>query len=373
MRPVNKGPGVAYVPPANLSWNRFNNQGGETAAWTALTNVFGITTNPNPLVLALSDCLQMLLDLKVGAVVNPAYGTTARTAIMDKATEVYKTAAVPLYDAIGPFCSYCETAIPGLLEVEHRAPKAEYPTLMTHWINFLLTCGPCNTQKGNKPLRANAALLPPPPPLNPNSQSDALFYQRIRDNFTWPDYWNGSFQHFWLDFQISNDAGVSWASMNLSDATNLQNTYLAGSDLATRRVWANVRYNGANYSNVLAQVIVQPVGDDLVGLCGLNVPGNGTYDRRLFNRTLAWFSTLDLMRPLMQINDEQQFNQLWPIIQYSSVSTGFWSLWVMLLSQFNDFAVPRPHSLAYWLYADDDASSFYPGTNTSNITLPPRV
>jgi len=372
MRPVTKGAGTGYTPATTLSWNRYNNKHQQTEAWTALNALTGVGTDP--LVLTLTAALQLALTVAVTAKPN-ATQRTAKSAIIDKATEIYKTAAGPLATAVGTFCSYCETAIPGLLEVEHVAPKASYPTLMTTWANFLLACGPCNNVKGENPGRATAAVNPPPPALNATTGTDTAFYDKIRNLYAWPDWWDGTFQFFPIDFQMSPDNGTTWVSMSYADASDLEDNYLVSQDLNTRAIRADLRHDGQLYYNVLVAAVVQPWGQNLVQLCGLNNPGNTgvnkTYDRRLYNRTLAWFQILDLLRPLMNIDDEQTFLQLWPFIQYSSASTGFWSVWVTLLSQFNDFATP-PHSLGYWLYADSTAAQFYPGTNTTNIVLPPR-
>jgi hypothetical protein len=372
MRPVDKGAGAGYVPPDTLSWNKLNNKKKITPAWKAISAVSGVSTSP--LVLPLTTCLQLALDAVV-ATDPTANQTTAKKAIIEKATEIYKTAAGPLATAVGPFCSYCETAIPGLLEVEHVAPKASYPTLMTTWANFLLSCGPCNNKKSENPDRAAAAVNPPPPALDPSTGTDTAFYDKIRNMYAWPDWWNGTFQFFPIDFQMSPDNGATWQSMSLADASNLQDNYLVSQDLNTRAIRADIVHGGQQYANVLVAAVVLPWDQNLVQLCGLNNPGNTggnkTYDRRLYNRTLAWFQILEVMRPLMNIDDEQTFLQLWPIIQYSSASTGFWSLWVTLLSQYNDFDNP-PHSLGYWLFASANAATFYPGTNATNIVLPPR-
>jgi hypothetical protein len=371
MRPVLKGNGPGYVPPATLSWNRYNNSHQQTAAYTALISVFNDTTYPNPLVLDLAQCLEMVLKINLQLVTGPSTAA-AKSAIMDKASEVYKLASIPLVDALGGFCAFCETSIPGLVEVEHVANKAIYPTYMTTWENFVPTCGPCNTAKANKPDRATVVAWDGA--LNPNLPDDTPFYDVIRHHYAWPDLWNGTYQYFPLDFQMSEDDGATWTSLSLADAVDLQDNYQTGSNLQQRKVWADLRHGGVLYWDVLVRVRVLPVDDDLVALCGLNKADTaGTYDRRVYNRTVAWFSILSILRPLMEIDNEKQFLQFWPVVQHMSVATGFWSLWVTLLSQFNDF-VPWPgtHSLGWWLYNDLNAETFYPGTNPANIQLPPR-
>ena len=372
MRPVTKGAGAGYVPAPTLSWARYNNKHVQTPAWTALNALTGQTTDP--LVLTVPNALALALAAVV-ATPPSASQTAAKKAIIDKATDIYKTAAAPLAAAVGSFCRYDETSVPGPLEVEHVANKAFYPTLMTTWDNFLLACGPCNTAKGDDPTRAVAAVNPPPPALDPATGTDLQFSAKIRDLYAWPDSYNGTFQYFWTDFQISLDNGATWQQMTYADAANLDQNYLVSQDLNTRVVRADVWHNGALRANAMVYVVVQPWEQNLVEMCNLNAlgntSGNKTYDRRMYNRTLAWFSILEIMRPLMTIDNEDTFLLLWPIIQYSSASTGFWSLWVTLLSQYNDFANP-PHSLGYWLYADPTAATFYPGTNTANIQLPRR-
>jgi len=45
-------------------------------------------------------------------------------------------------------CGYCEDSAAD--EVEHIKPKSLYPEATFVWLNYLYTCGPCNTCKNNK-------------------------------------------------------------------------------------------------------------------------------------------------------------------------------------------------------------------------------
>src|ERR1700720_3527725 len=103
------------------------------------------------------DCLDAWLRQVEGS--RPLGGTKsdqteAVASIRNKVTAAYKLAAVPLTEELGAFCSFCETPLPGLLEVEHCVPKSEYPSFALNWENFLLACSPCNTAKGNVPSRS---------------------------------------------------------------------------------------------------------------------------------------------------------------------------------------------------------------------------
>ena len=370
MRPVTKGKGASYAPAATVSWKRYNNEGNQTASYTALITVFNIKNYPDPLVRNVADCLLMVLKINLKVVKGPK-AQPAKNAIMNKVSEVYKLASGPLVKAVGAFCAFCETSIPGLVEVEHVANKAMYPTYMVKWENFLPTCGPCNTAKGNKPDRDTVASWKPA--IDANQLKDKPFYDRIRADYTWPDLDSDTYQFFPLDFQMSDDDGDTWESLSLADAANLKVNFLASSNLQQRKVWATLKHGRNVYQGVQVRVQVKPVDQDLVKLCQLNKneASAGTYDRRAYNRTLAWFSALDILRPLMQIDDEEQFLQLWPLVHYASAAMGFWSLWVTLLSQFDDFEQP-PKDLGYWLYSDPRAANFYPGTDKSNIVIPPR-
>jgi hypothetical protein len=369
MRPVNKGAGATYVPPVNISWNKYNNKQAITAAWAAMS-ALSLNTN-NPLVLSIANCLQIVLDNLI-APMPPAAAAAGKKAVMDKVADVYKMGAGPLALALGPFCAYCETSIPGLIEVDHIANKNYFPTYTTTWANFLPSCGPCNNTKSNTPSRAALGASPPLPAIATTNSSDLPFYTKLRTEYAWPDYYNSTYQDFWLDFQFSPDNAM-WTSLDVADAASLQHNYLISQNIATRTVQADVIHQGAMQLNQYVRVFVQEpnAAPNLATLCGLNNMGNDTYDRRLFNRTVAWFSILDIMRPLMAIQDEATFLQLWPVIQMASKAFGFWSLWVTLLSQYNDFDQPA-HSLGLWLYTDPDAATYYPGTVTAGIELPPR-
>lgn len=370
MRPVNKGLGPGYVVPPTFSWNQYNNQHQVTAAWQALSNITGITTNP--LVLTVDASLQIALrqvskQPPIPLNLQNDY-KTAYTAVMAKVSDVYKTATVPLATALGSFCAYCETAIPGLLEVDHVAPESQFPTYSVSWDNFLPACGPCNNTKSSTPNRATVSTFPPGTP--PATEAD--YYLRIRQHYPWPDMYDDTFQLLPNILFFQNSEDNTWYEMDLADSVDLQDNYLVSANIATREVRADLRYDGQLYYNQLVYVQVSPADNDLVLLVGLNKDPtqSSTYDRRAFNRTVAWFSMLDFIRPIMQITDQPQFLLFWPLLQTATVYTGFWSSWVRCLSQFDD--LEDVHSLGYWLYSDPNAEDYYPGTNTTNIQLPPR-
>lgn len=64
----------------------------------------------------------------------------------------YQTAKRDLFEAIGPYCSYCERNVELGGAVEHVQPKSKVPGKKFCWDNFLLGCLNCNSVKGDKPI-----------------------------------------------------------------------------------------------------------------------------------------------------------------------------------------------------------------------------
>jgi hypothetical protein len=312
----------------------------------------------------------MVLEINLQLVTGPST-SAAKSAIMDKASEVYKLASIPLVDALGGSAPSARLH-PGAGGGRARREQGHLPHVHDDLGELRPDVRPLQHGQGQQARPRDGGGVGWG--AQPDLPDDTPFYDVIRHHYAWPDLWNGTYQYFPLDFQMSEDDGATWTSLSLADAVDLQDNYQTGTNLQQRKVWADLQHNGMFYSDVLVRVRVLPVDDDLVALCGLNKADTvGTYDRRVYNRTVAWFSILSILRPLMEIDNEKQFLQFWPVVQHMSVATGFWSLWVTILSQFNDF-VPWPgtHSLGWWLYNDANAESFYPGTNPANIQLPPR-
>lgn len=343
-----------------------------SSAWAPLCRVLGQTAFPDPLRVAVDVALAKLSEIV--RLDHPTLDQVAAgNAIKDKATEIYKLAGVPLATAIGTYCSYCETALPGLTEVEHIASESQYPSFITTWNNFLLACSPCNTAKRARPTRVEAAEDPPPPPLNSQTSTDQQFSDKISSIYHWPDLIDTTFQGFPAVLYYFREGGSSWQPLFLPESVNLDEVRMTEWDLATREIRADL---SADLQNVHVGVFVYDTYGpapsteaDLVGLCGLNEPGNpdSTFDRRLFNRTRTWFTALDVLRSLRPLRDPATFNHFWPTVRSLVEASGFWSVWVRVFSQ---FLSPEQKNLGELLYTDPPAN-FFPGTNTETIQLPP--
>lgn len=65
-----------------------------------------------------------------------------------------------LVDRLGSYCSYCERRLNDLPQVEHVVAQKIDPSKELDWDNLLLSCGPCNQTKWNKPCSSITHYLP---------------------------------------------------------------------------------------------------------------------------------------------------------------------------------------------------------------------
>lgn len=365
MRPVIKGvQPAAYAPPANIQF-----AGGNVA----LMNTFFNTANPTVV-----QCLDLLLRKAKGQGPPPNTGTQlemnqACSKIEGRLADIYKQAAVPLVTRIGPFCSYCETILHGLAEVEHTVPKGEFPTFYLSWTNFLIACGPCNVAKSHRdPDRATVEGWTGV--ANPTEQdcSDAI----RDDHYAWPDLLSETYD--WMPCGFYFDPAGANQELTDAQASNLAN-HVVGIDYTNQTVTADVDTGGGGLQQGLVDVLVQAAnnGDpvratEMIDLVALNNRGaQGTYDRRVMNRTHSWFAFLTLINGLENAATVAQFELLWPGVLMGARSYGFYSLAVILMGNFDapDPNNPPPAriSMAQRFVADTNDAIYYPGTNPADL------
>jgi len=285
-------------------------------------------------------------------------------AIQDKVASSYKLATVSLTQELGSFCSFCETPIPGLLEVEHCVPKSEYPTFSLSWDNFLLACSPCNTAKGNVPSRTTVRGWAQKP-----ITSEKDFYDEIRlRHYVWADL--GGQSHAWLPVGLEwYDAQTqTWNALPMNQAAHLDNT-MVSHDIAKREVKARI-FDPATNAHVprivRSQLVPSPSNvsraTEMVSLCELNDNGTltSTYDRRVLNRTLAWFRCLVSLKTHLAQTDKQLQAMTWNMLLQNAAAVGFYSTWLTII---------RSHSpkLAQRFVADTAKPMYYPGTDISKL------
>jgi hypothetical protein len=121
-------------------------------------------------------------------------------------------------------------------------------------------------------------------------------------------------------------------------------------------------------------VHIEPARDEAERLrdhCKLNQPSskNPSYDRRVFNRTCAWFAIIDQILTLDPANiSRSAFPPAWRILLRHAESLGFYCLWIrLLLPHYDPLADPSLVNLGRRFYHDIQAAGFFPNTQTSNL------
>lgn len=369
MRPVNKPANSPhYNPPANLTF------AGNNAA--ILQKTAGVAPPyASKYTIPLSGALLALLAIAKGQslpnITNNQQKKIAK-ALLDRVTDIYKTASAPLTQDLGDYCSYCGTPLPGLLEVEHTVPKAPYPTFATDWTNFLLCCGPCNTSKSNAPNRATAT-----PWTGKPSPTEQELYDTIRDDhYIWPDLNSTSWDDLPVRLEYVNPVNGQWTMLTDPFDTDMNNK-LTGYDVVNHKVYADIKVSNTNtLNNVQVAVTVaganthglQARANAMIGLMQFNndvtSPLAGTYDRRVMNRTRAWFYALEKCKLLETATTQSEFDLLWSQVPIMGAASGFYSVWVTVLGNFRD---PSGTNYAQRFVADTNNPLYYPNTNTANL------
>jgi 5-methylcytosine-specific restriction endonuclease McrA len=327
MRPVDKGgPHRKYQIPATLTFSAAES-----------TTVGKVVSGTN---LSVDDYLVEWLNIiKQEANTPPPTNLkelrAARKVIADKVGDIYKQAAAHLVERIGEYCSYCETYVPGLLEVEHAVPKAQFPTFATAWKNFLLACGACNVKKGSHPTRSELRNW-----RNADITLEDDCYDDIRNQYVvWPDIAQNTTRKFFPRlFHDANNTG-QWQIVSVVDAIDTDNV-ITSVDIATRSVKADLPTLGL--SDVPVELRIETTNmqseNRLVDLCKLNDKGaqNTTHDRRLINRTRAWFAILKSVKSLLKMKSRTQFDASWTMLCGQAVSQGYFCLWLQVLKFHRD-------------------------------------
>ncbi|MHA6907848.1 HNH endonuclease [Ralstonia pseudosolanacearum] len=369
MRPVSKPANSPhYNPPATLAFAGNNAAILQKIAVVAPPYAYNYTVS-------LSDALLALLKIAQGQSLPNITATEQKTivkAIADRVADIYKTASAPLTQDLGDYCSYCGTPLPGLLEVEHTVPKSPYPTFTTDWTNFLLCCGPCNTAKSNTPSRATAT-----PWTNKFSPTEQELYDAIRDDhYIWPDLNSTSWDDLPLYLEYVNPVNGQWAVLSAPFDTDLNNK-LTGYDVVNHKVYADIKVSNTNtLNNVQVAVTVasanthglQARADAMIDLMQFNNDVTnqltGTYDRRVMNRTRAWFYALEKCKLLETATTRAEFDLLWSQVPMMGATSGFYSVWVTVLGNFDD---PSGTNYASRFVADTNHPMLYPNTDTTNL------
>jgi 5-methylcytosine-specific restriction endonuclease McrA len=354
MRPVNKGGPNSYSPPATLTFHK-----------TAAADVSAVLGTTSP---TLEQCLRDVWLVVAKVMAKPPANFSALNKALDaikpRVGRIYKQAAAPLLASIGDYCSYCESRLGALAEVEHAAPKAEFPLFATEWKNFLLACGPCNISKDNHPSRADLKSWRGGVDLNHNED---VSYDELRAKYVdWPDRNSQSCRltEYYLE---RLDSSVGWVRVPRAQAIDLTNA-IVRTDFTAGAVFADLPTVPATQAHVRVR-LESPDHKitKLIELCKLNnsSASNPSFDRREMNRTIAWFEIVKALSNLQShAANPPIFDALWTIVTMHARTLGFYSLWIKLLADHADPAAS--HSTLATRFINGTTGSF-PGTVRSHL------
>ncbi len=391
MRPINKGPrpanyfNVDISTDANLNAS-LNNLNPWTFSQQVVANLFG---GAPPVNVSPRDVLHAFLVYAGGAPPPPAVANvrTAKQPLSEKVASAYQQAAAPLGDRLGKFCCYCDQAAPGQLAVEHILPKAPYPLFAIAWENLLLACEICNSNKLNKPKRADMNAWAPPivgagPPFNPPNE-EVKRYLAMRGRFLWPDTSSKPYSDFLPRLEVETPA-KAW--IEVTDPVHPQNA-IEGATLSTRTVtgsvWMGPPYqpnpglaHGVRVRVRLLGTSTQAVySEQLFGLqkMGTEQGAAKISDTRMFNRTIAWFKALTLFRPIVfatQPGNQALFQYVWPQAIATAPSVGFFPVLVRVLDLLGGHAAKVPGTnvtLMEQFFHDTNNSLGFPNTDAGRM------
>lgn len=333
-----------------------------------MNKLFAITTGKPSATQCLSFLVRIVKGLGPPNPVTQKQLTKALSAIKGRLEDTYKMASAPMTQSIGDFCSYCETPLLGLVEVEHTVPKAPYPSFTVSWNNFMLACSPCNIAKSDDPDRATVEGWMG----NPVNPTENDYYNEIRnDNYVWPDLLSEAYR--WTPTGFYYWGANKWVVVSSVNASE-RNSKLVSVDIVSRVVTGLIKVGNNMVVKQVGATIDTPSlpapapvrCDQMVDLCKLNDWGtpDSTFDRRTMNRTRAWFMCTMMIDAFENTTDQNEFNVVWPTVLMMARVTGFYSVWVALLHHYDDFNYV---DLAKRFANDSNVALYFPNTVTTKI------
>jgi hypothetical protein len=331
MRPVTKIPGNSiavtafYTVPATFTF-----AGAPGTACQALLH-----TKTPTVAAALAKWQQINRKAKDTLTANEK---KLKKAIGAKVADIYKEAGPALAFFLGSYCSYCETTIAQLGEVEHVRPKSILGIQALSWDNFLLACGPCNNAKSNKPSRGDVKTLLGLGAL----PTDGEYQQALSDYYMWPD--QDSESYIWMTYELARvNAGVVTA-LSGGEQMSLRHQNVVYNPVA-RTVTADI-YNPASntHTNYSVRVNITGTGQGHAGRAAaaprtadsteLNeLRGDrDTYDSRVNRKTRVWFDALNAITRIRAFTPANSnaaiYNMMWDQVMDTARQAGFYSTWL---------------------------------------------
>jgi len=294
--------------------------------------------------------------------------------------DVYRQATAPLMDNLGSFCSFCEIPVLSDFDVEHVAPKSQYPSYSILWENLLISCKPCNQggAKGENPTRSFVVS----DWLNDVEPTDESgYYDEIRKrHYIWPD--RDQIAYRAMIPRLGFHDGTGWQLIPEATSIDTRQTYYV-SIMSKREVYANIFVSAKAKKTERKRVIVILTAEDTAGftssvaatemidLCRLNTWRTGDspkFDRRMVFRTKTWFTALGQLRTLRnaQANSPAEFDDAWTAMLDVASTAGFYSVWVRVFDLGADTDPNGKLYVARFVEDTDDAGRF-PNTRTSKV------
>ena len=252
---------------------------------------------------------------------------------------IYPTANVPLYHALGRYCSYCEQNLTETIAVEHVAPKSNYPLTSVSWSNFLLGCRSCNSHKDEKPARTVNWMA---------GATEVARYNTIRGHYLLPDTSAAAYRSLLPVLYANTGAGYQAVDNAVSVDDALVETNRG--DAGTKTPQAQVPFT-AGAQNAFVRVRLVPTADAVqasgraqaqasFSMLELDRSGVGSSDdNRMWDRTRTWLKAVRAFRLLANTTD---FAGQWASLCDLAESTGFLSTWVRVLELRGGAAAPYP-------------------------------
>jgi hypothetical protein len=372
MRPVNKLPGNSvavtafYTPPTNFKFTK------PLVVKNYVQQKFH-TNNPTR-----NQCLTELQRINAIAKANRSAGEKAfKKAMGGRVSDEYVKAGPALMFFLANYCSYCETVITQLAEVEHVRPKSIITVSALKWDNFLLACGPCNNAKSNDPKRSDIqallGLAQPP--------TDQQYEQGLMDYYMWPD--KDAKTYRWTEYALHRVTGGGTAALPADQQISLGHTNVVLDPIA-RTVKANifnpntnaspnrsVRVNARGTGGASAKQVNADASQRSLDLLEINLlrGDRHSYDSRVLRKTGCWFEALNTISRIRQLSppniSQQLYDAFWAQAMATAKLAGFFSVWLTVfntypnLTRFNDDYATKFLSLV----GDDN----FKNTNTTKL------
>jgi hypothetical protein len=244
----------------------------------------------------------------------------------------YTDAARELVNQLGPYCAYCEANLKTQIDVEHMLPKGTgqikaetwlgFPSHAKSWLNFLPACPRCNSTKNAHPgkydITYQAAGVPfikddntvLPAIVGVGKEGDRritdLEYARLyQDYYQFPleaaSYRNVGFALWNQSLGVIDNTAIAKQINWTINAVDEINKVVIVNQFG--HLPAVVPYQVFIDDGTYAAAVVQTPGPPanvvkvrgIKNICGLNTT-NANTDRRVLERTEAWFMALEAVR-----------------------------------------------------------------------------